>query len=329
MANLRTPRKGSMQYWPRKRAARIYPRVRYWANVPTPGLLGFSGYKVGMTQITAIDNRKFSKNKGNECVYPVTIVECPPLKILSVLFYKHDVTKWLLKKEIQFKADKELARKLKLSKAQVSTPESLANIDLSAYDDVRVKVYTQPRLTGIGKKKPEVFEIGLGGKKEDKLEFIKQRIGKDIHVNEVLKPGMQLDIHAVSKGKGIQGPVKRFGVGIRSHKAEKTIRGPGSLGPWCGQGHIMYRVAHAGQMGFHTRTEYNKILLKISDKPEEINPNGGFLDYGLVKSDYILIKGSIIGSKKRLVRLNFATRPNKNFHTEAPSIENVVVSTGQ
>ena len=29
-------------------------------------------------------------------------------------------------------------------------------------------------------------------------------------------------------------------------------------------------------MGYHTRTELNKFVLKIGDKPEDVNPSGGF-----------------------------------------------------
>jgi len=44
-----------------------------------------------------------------------------------------------------------------------------------------------------------------------------------------------VDSKTFTKGKGFQGPVKRFGISLRSHKSEKVIRGPGSLGPWKGQ----------------------------------------------------------------------------------------------
>jgi len=82
----------------------------------------------------------------------------------------------------------------------------------------------------------------------------------------------------------------------------------------------MYRVAHAGKMGYHKRTDYNKILLQINDKPEEVNRKGGFGGYGLVKNTYILVRGSVAGPKKRIVRFNTAIRPNKNMPTEAPTI---------
>ena len=86
----------------------------------------------------------------------------------------------------------------------------------------------------------------------------------------------------------------------------------------------MWKVPHAGQMGYFQRMEHNKWILKIGNKAEEINPKGGFTKYGLVKNPYILFKGSVGGSKKRLIRFNAAIRPNKNVPQEAPTIKQVI-----
>lgn len=48
--------------------------------------------------------------------------------------------------------------------------------------------------------------------------------------------------------------------------------------------------------------------MKIGDNGEEITPNGGFLNYGAVKNEYVLLKGSVPGPKKRLVRISHAIR---------------------
>ncbi|MBS3136789.1 50S ribosomal protein L3 [Candidatus Woesearchaeota archaeon] len=328
MGQVMGPRHGSMQYWPRKRAIRPYPRVRSWQISETPkqaALLGFAGYKVGMTHVLATDNKKTSKTKGSEIFIPVTIIECPPIKIYSVRAYKKEGTCLLVKKEILVGKDKDLFRKVRISKKT----NSIDSLQAADYDDIRVNVLTTPRLTGIGKKKPEIFELALSGSVGDKLAFVKNNIDKEIQVKDIFKEGQLLDFHAVTKGKGYQGPVKRFGVRIRSHKAEKTKRGPGSLGAWCGQGHMMYRVAHAGQMGYHTRTEYNKWLIKISSNPVEINPVGGFINYGVVRNPFILVQGSVAGNKKRLVRFSYASRQKKNIPTEAPKIEYISLQSQQ
>ncbi len=71
-------------------------------------------------------------------------------------------------------------------------------------------------------------------------------------------------------------------------------------------------------MGFNNRTEYNKQIIKISEKGEEINPKGGFIKYGLVKGDYILIKGSVPGPKKRFIRIRSSIRTKQEI--PAPEI---------
>jgi len=190
-----------------------------------------------------------------------------------------------------------------------------------SYDELRLLVYTQPGLTGIGKKKPELFEIAIGGTKEQQLAYAREKLGKEITVTEILKPGQLVDAHAITKGKGLQGVIKRFGVSLKSHKSEKKRRSIGNLGPW--NQSAMWRVPQAGQTGYHTRTEYNKLIIKVSDKPDEINPKSGFKHYGVVKNDYILIKGSVQGHAKRLIRLNYAIRPHKRKHSETFEIEHI------
>jgi large subunit ribosomal protein L3 len=309
MPNIRKPRSGSLQFWPRKRSKKQYANVKTWATSAEAIPLGFAGYKVGMAHIIFNDTRKTALTKGMEVSLPTTIIECPPLKTASIRFYKKTNSGSKIISEVfADKLDKELARKISIPKNVKKKIE-----DIKDFDDIVLLVYTQPKLTSIGKKKPELFEIALGGKKEDKLKYAKENLGKEISVNDVLKQGQQIDIHAVTKGKGFQGPVKRFGMGLKSHKSEKSRRQPGSLGGWTSQGHVMWRIPHAGQMGYHKRTEYNKLLIQIGNKPDEINPKGGFTSYGLIKNDYILVKGSIIGPKKRIIRLNHALRPNKKL----------------
>src|SRR3989338_2013129 len=117
MPTTRVPRRGSLQFWPRKRAKRIYPRVRCWADIKEVRPLGFAGYKVGMTHIIVADNRKNSLTKGEDISYPITIIECPPIKAASIRFYKNKTDGLKLVSEV-FAADldKELERKIILPK---------------------------------------------------------------------------------------------------------------------------------------------------------------------------------------------------------------------
>ena len=222
MPSTRSPRKGSMQFWPRKKAKRAYPRVKYFAEEKEPKLLGFAGYKVGMTHILAPDNRKTAMTKEEDIFVPITIIECPPLKIYSVRFYKN---KQLKTEIVNPRLNKEISRKTIISKKK----SDINKIKAEDYDNLKVIVYTQPKLIKL-KKKPEMFELAVGGSFEDKLKFVKENMEKEIPVEQVFQEGQQVDIHAITKGKGYQGPVKRFGVAIRQRKSEKTKRGPGSLG---------------------------------------------------------------------------------------------------
>jgi large subunit ribosomal protein L3 len=299
MAKIHQPRHGSMQFWPRVKAKRPYARVRSWAQPTKDVLLGFMGYKVGMTTIMGIDTRKNSPSKGEEIATGVTIIECPPLKIAGIILYRQAYEGKQIAKEIMFKLDKDLARKIVMPKVHKDHTE-LDKLTEN-YTDARVLVYTQPRLAGISKKRPELFEIGLTGTVADKIKFVKENHDKELAINSFFKEGEFVDIHAVTKGKGLQGPVKRFGVAFKNHKTEKGVRRVGTLGAWSGQGHVLYRVAHPGQMGYHMRTEFNKQIFKISTKPEEVNPKGGWTHYGVVKSTFIAIKGSVAGAEKRAI----------------------------
>ena len=303
MPSTRKPRSGSLQFWPRKRSKRKVARTRTFPVSKEPKLTGFAGFKVGMRHLQGIETNKFSHKKGEEISIPVTIIECPPLKIAALKLYKKENTCLNLKKEIFLSNDKNLAKRILLPKKQ----QSLDKIDFNEYDDVRVLVYTQPQLTNIGKKKPNLFELGLGGSVEDKVNYVKENLGKDIIVESIFQEGEVVDIKTFTKGKGFQGPIRRFGIALRQHKSEKSIRNPGSLGPWCGQGHIMWKVAHAGKMGRHQRTEYNKQIITIKKPDTEKN----MLKYGNVKNQIIMIKGSVAGSRKSLVVFQKPIRQKK------------------
>ncbi len=303
-----------MQFWPRKRAKRILARVRSWPTINQAKPLGFLGYKVGMTHVMAVDNRPKSMTVNDTIAIPTTIIECPPIKVMGLVFYGYGLSGWHTTATILANPlDAELQRAIQLPKQKSSAtiPDS--------FDDLRLLVFSQPSLTTIGTKKPTIWELPLGGSKEEKLAYAQEKLGKEIRVEEVFQGGHLVDIHGVTKGKGFQGTVKRYGVDIRHHKSEKTKRGIGSLGPWHPK-RVMYHVPQPGKMGFHRRTEYNKQILKVGNKPEELRPNGGFNHYGLIQSPYLLLKGSVPGPTKRLLTLIPAIRPPRKVTKEAPDI---------
>jgi len=267
-----------------------------------------------MTHIIVTDNRPNAMTKGEDLRYPVTIVECPPMKVIGILGYKRALDGLVLTTQVMHdKLDKTVFLVLPKMKQPTKKLDDAKGMDL-----VRLLVATQPKLTSIGRKAPDLFEVGIGGTPEEQFNYAQSVFGKDITVNDILKEGQQVDSLAITTGKGVQGPVKRFGVAIRSHKSEKTKRGPGSLGAWTGN--RSWPVAHAGQMGFHQRMEYNKWILKIGSNPSEITPKGGFIHYGEIKNPYLLIKGSLQGPAKRMIKFLVSRRENHKIPKQAPEI---------
>ncbi|MEK6830582.1 MAG: 50S ribosomal protein L3 [Nanoarchaeota archaeon] len=299
-------RHGSLQFWPRKKANKILPRVS-WSNFFRKdfGLLGFIGYKVGMASAYVRDNTPNSLTKGKRIIIPVTIIEFPTIKILSVRFYKNNK---LIGEVLNQNLDKELKKKIKLPKNIKNKIE-----DFKDYEEIRAVVYSQSKKTGI-KKTPDITEIGFSGTIEEKLNFVRENLNKEISVEaflnkEFLKQGL-IDVRGVTKGKGFQGPTKRFGLNLQAHKSEKGIRGPGSGGPWH-PARVEFTQPMAGQMGFFTRVIYNNKIVYINNiKEEDINFNTGFKNFGKIKNDYAIVYGSVQGPSKRQLIVTAPLRPS-------------------
>ena len=277
------PRHGSLAFSPRKRAKSIVARIRKWPKVDfdKPRLLAFAGYKAGMTHAVVVEDNPNSPDAGKEKTHAATVVETPPLFVFGVRVYEQ--TPYGLKTLGEVWANnlpQHLARRLKLPKRELPVEEFFEKLNerIDRVKDVRVLVCTQPHLAGIHKKTPEVFEIKIdGGTVKDRLEYAKSILGKEVRVTDVFEEGMYVDVIAVTKGKGFQGVIKRFGVKRKHHKSRKTVREVGAIGGRTPK-HVMRTVPRAGQMGFHQRTEYNKRILKIGNAQEEnATPAGGWI----------------------------------------------------
>ncbi|MEC7349549.1 MAG: 50S ribosomal protein L3 [Candidatus Thermoplasmatota archaeon] len=305
------PNRGSMAFSPRKRARSETPHISSWAAVEgdDPKILGFAGYKVGMSHIMAVDYRKKSTTAGQEIRMPVTIVEIPPMKVIGARGYIQDTYGLrTLTEAWEKKIDKDLERTLPIPKGH-NAKEAWKKMSDNDLEEIRLLVHTQPRMvTGIPKKRPEIMEMAVGGGSLDaQIEFAKEMMGKEFTMSDFTQDGEMLDAIAVTTGYGFQGHVKRWGVKLLTHKNSKHRRMIGNLGPFS-PGYVVSTVPQAGQTGYHQRTEYNKRLLKIGDNPDEINPKGGFLNYGLIRGNYALLHGSLPGPSKRLIRFRKAVR---------------------
>jgi len=265
------------------------------------GLLGFVGYKVGMVSVWAKDNTSDSMTKNKSVSIPSTVIECPSMKIYSVRFYNQGN----VVKEVVVSNEKILNKKVKSPKKMEDS--SFGNV--GEFDEVRVILYSVVGKTSVGKKKPNLIEVGIsGGNKDEKLEFVKGKIGKEIEVSEVFSEGL-VDVRGVTKGKGTQGPVKRFGIALKASKSEKGQRRPGSLAPWH-PARVTFRAAMAGQMGYNNRLVYNSKILKIGSG-SELDKKGGFNGYGKINTNYIIVRGSVPGPKKRGLIITPSFRKSK------------------
>jgi large subunit ribosomal protein L3 len=321
------PKRGSLAFIPKGRSRSLKGRLRSWPDVEgKPSLLGFAAYKVGMSHAFIIDDDKNSPYFGKEIVVPVTVLDAPPMIVCGLRAYEATTEGLKSFAEVWSKSlPKDLSRVLNLPE-NPNPEEGLKAIEanLEKISEFRAILCTQPRLTSLSKKKPDILEVKIGGgDAKAQLEYARGILGKPVAAKGVLKEGQYVDVSAVSKGKGFQGVIKRWGVKRLSHKSRKRVREVGTLGPWS-PSRVMYTVPRPGQMGLFQRTEYNKRILRIGEKGEEVTPKGGFTNYGIVKGDYILLSGSIPGSNKRLIRLRYAVRP-PSAKVEAPTITYVRV----
>ncbi|NIM47275.1 MAG: 50S ribosomal protein L3 [Candidatus Aenigmarchaeota archaeon] len=301
MPQRKRPGRGSKAFYPRKRARRIYPRIKSWPKSKEVKLLGFAGYKAGMSHVILIDNNPNSTTRGQQITRPITILDCPPLSVFGFRCYINNKSSSDVFSE---KIDKNLSRKIKVPKKPKNLEEQLSKIPKNV-SKINLICRTNPNF----KKKPEIFEIALGGFVEEQLKYAKEVLGKEIKASDVFKEGDLVDVVAVTKGKGFEGPVKRFGVRTHWRKAQQMQRHVAPLGQ-NEPGKVRWTIPQAGQTGFQTRNELNKRILKISDG---FNVKGGFVNYGNVSGDCVLLEGSVPGPKKRLIRLRFAIRPKKVY----------------
>ena len=341
MADRHRPRRGSMGFSPRKRSLRQFPRITSWPDSESEEIRvqGFAGWKAGMTHIMVRDTNPKSTSAGQEVRKAVTVVETPPMHVLAVRGYRMtpygkqtageiwaDVsdegpTNLFPRYANQTRGERDVEEGKKPAmrggripkRGQSKVEESAKSLRDQELAEVRLIVCTQPEtVRSVPSKTPEIMEVGLvGGDSDAKIDWAMERLGGEIGLEDVYKVGEEVDVVGVTKGKGWQGSIKRFGLKLLSHKNSKRRRQGGNMGDF-GTGYVRKTIRQAGQVGYHKRTELNKKILRISQPNEaDITPAGGFLNYGEVRNPYMIIQGSLPGPAKRLLRFRDATRPRK------------------
>ncbi len=308
------PRHGSLAYLPRGRSSRFLPRVKHWPD-GRDGPLGFVAFKVGMTAVHFIDNRPGSPTQGSEVRSAATVIAAPPLKVIGLALYGKEEGRLVDVGRIWSPEFSEEVKRRNKTFNPSPGPEKVEELR-EKVAEVRLIVATQPRLVGLGKK-PLITEIKIGGDVESALRKGLELLGKELRLSDVFKEGEFVDVIGVTKGKGFQGVVKRYGVSILQRKSRKTRRGVAAIGPW-NPHYVMYTVPRSGQMGYHRRTEFNKRLLKISSDTQAVNPASGWHRFGIIRTEYAVVEGSLPGTPKRPLILRIATKPPRL--TEPPKL---------
>jgi large subunit ribosomal protein L3 len=324
-----SPRRGSLAYSPRIRAKSMEARIRAWPKVDSdePKILAHCGFKAGCVQIVSIDDREKVPNAGKQLVSLGTVLVTPPVLILGVRGYSKDHNG----KHAEFDVyaediPKSFSKEISLKNNQENALEN-AEKGLKRIKEIFAIVAVSPRAAGLDQKKPYVFEAFVsGGDIQKQFTHVKELLGKEIKIDQIFETGATVDVAAITKGHGWQGVLKRWNVKKKQHKSRKTVREVGSLGPISPQS-VMYTVPRAGQHGFHQRVEYDKRIMIMGNSNDEqikINPDGGYKHFGLVKGDFIILKGSVPGTYRRLIKLRSQIR-NAPAKVNKPNILEVVI----
>ena len=112
-------------------------------------------------------------------------------------------------------------------------------------------------------------------------------VGQDIALDTVLKVGDLVDVQGVSKGKGFQGVVKRYGfAGGGAGHGSNFHRAPGSIGCSASPARVFKGKKMPGRMGNNTVLRKNVIVIDI--RSEE---------------NVVLLKGPLPGAKNGLLKI--------------------------
>lgn len=343
------PRHGHLGFLPRKRSRQIRGRARAFPKddaTQKPHLTSFMVFKAGMTHIVRDVDRPGSKVNKKEVVEPVTILEAPPMVIVGIVGYRqtpvglktigtvwaHHTSvefrrryykNWKQSAQLAFSRQKQFANTKEGRVAEARTLNAFAK----KASVIRVIAHTQLRKLRnhrVGVKKAHVQEIQInGGNVAAKIALAKSLLEKEVRVDSVFQQSEACDVCSVTKGHGTEGVVKRWGVACLPRKTHRGLRKVACIGAWH-PARVMYTVARAGQHGYHHRTQLNKKIYQIGRsvavEPNQatttydltaktITPMGGFVGYGTVRNDYVMLKGSVSGPRRRVMTLRRPMAP--------------------
>merc|ERR1719316_2510865 len=158
---------------------------------------------------------------------------------------------------------------------------------------------------------------------KDKVDFAVKMFEQPIPVGSVFSENEMIDTIGVTKGHGFEGVITRWGCSRLARKTHRGLRKVACIGAWH-PSRVKFQTPRSGQLGYHHRTEINKKIYRVGKNLKEepnnamtdadlteksITPLGGFPHYGVVNEDYLMIKGQVVGVKKRLITLRKSLVP--------------------
>lgn len=205
---------------------------------------------------------------------------------------------------------------------------------------IRAICHTQPTKAKIGQKKAHIKEIQInGGTVEKKVDFVKALFEQEVRVEDAFTQNEMIDLIGVTRGRGFDGVVTRWGVTRLVRKSHRGLRKVACIGTWHPT-RVQFQVPRSGQNGYAHRTEINKKIYRIGKK-EEVGksctteqdltekgptPMGGFSRYGEINDDWVMVKGCVAGARKRIITMRKSLLP-QNSRTATEEINLKFIDT--
>jgi large subunit ribosomal protein L3e len=362
------PRYAHLGYLPKRRTKKTKGKIRSFprddASKPVH-LTGFMGYKAGMTHVVRSQDKKEGKKTiKRDVTDPVTVIECPPVKVVGVVGYIETPrglralsTVWAqnLPEGVirRFYKNFYVAKKkafTNYAKRYQEDPKSKRHVNRDIQrikkfcSVVRVIIASQIDKVKLRQRKAHIMEMQVnGGNVTQKVDWAVGKFEKDISVGEVFENNEMIDTIAITRGHGTQGVVKRFGVTRLPRKTHRGLRKVGCIGAWHPSA-VKWTVARAGNMGYHHRTQINQKVYRVGSGAvrgvknnasteqdphiKNITPIGGFPHYGEVNEDFIMVRGAVMGPKKRCITLRKSViQPTSSFATKQIDIKFIDTSS--
>ncbi|KAG9331138.1 hypothetical protein JZ751_019958 [Albula glossodonta] len=259
-------------------------------------LTAFLGYKAGMTHTLREVHRTGMKISKREEVEAVTIVETPPLIVVGVVGYIETIRglrplKTIFAEHISDECKRRFLRNWYKSKKKAFSKYC------KKWQDESGKKQLEKDFAAM-KKYCSIIRVIV----HSQVDWARERLEQPVPVSAVFSQDETIDIIGVTKGHGMKGVTSRWHTKKLPRKTHKGLRKVACIGAWH-PARVGYTIARAGQKGYHHRTELNKKIYRIGKGVHVQDGKGGFPHYGDVNNDFVMLKGCVIGPKKRVLTL--------------------------